>query len=974
VSGEGPLPRGLAPSLQSLLRAAFPQILADQSADPTAAPPIRLRAAGAPESQSNDAEQQRRLFDTLLAAIQSICSIRQEGSQATQRLLILLFEDLQWADDTTLEFVQYLLHALVREAPGAPADDTRLLVLATYRSEAATERLKLGRTISTCLAQRLARQIGLKALSLADHAQFVSATLGREVSAELAYLLYEHSDGNPFVTEELLSAMAGAGYLHQIKGEWIQRPGAAVHLPLSLRTAVLDRLANWSPSDRHVLATAATVGREFEFDLVQRVTGLQEDELLAVLRRAVDQQLLSEDVTCEEQLECGEERYRFRHALTREVILGELLTRERRLLHRAIAELLERDLDQDCHATVDEPMPLATAKCDRSSARLAHHFSRAGLLGRAGPYARAAGEWALSLGGYAEASEHFQQTLISLNSGDPQRVQLLERIGTLRLSLLDLSLGLEALDLARKEAMDAGARWRASAIAAETGLLLWFVDPKGAGNYLADLASDAEARLRAAELGDEDALRLYAAAALRAALCGSERCRNTEPLVWAERARAIVRDLPPAAEQFLYAALIGQGLARIGNGEIAGGVKDIEQAVTLGLQYSLPHAVILARNVLVQALQELGRDAEALAAHSETLEYARRADTAWAPPSVLNAYLALGRWPEGIEAAREQIARCRELGLSVGEGLAEASLGQIYLVQGRHQDAALELERASISLNEMPQLRWLAPYLGGIARLRVSTGRWQEAAALFEQCYAWWQETDDDAILIPVLLEGCLFYAERADVAAAGRWAAGLTRIATATQNPAALAAARHADGVVALAAGESSVSISALCSAAAAWRALDRPYYEARAVLRMGEAALSSAGRDVQRRLEADRLLCTAADKFSDLGATADAKAAHQLRRKAGLISHARRRRTVSDSRAPFGGLTVRERDVLQLIAEGQTNREIARGLFIAESTAELHVSRILGKLGCTTRAQAAAWAVSRQLVSVPQEMAAIS
>ena len=68
--------------------------------------------------------------------------------------------------------------------------------------------------------------------------------------------------------------------------------------------------------------------------------------------------------------------------------------------------------------------------------------------------------------------------------------------------------------------------------------------------------------------------------------------------------------------------------------------------------------------------------------------------------------------------------------------------------------------------------------------------------------------------------------------------------------------------------------------------------------------------------------------------------------------------------TRAPFGDLTPREREVLSLLADGHTNREIAQRLFIAEGTAELHVSRILGKLGCSTRAQAVAYAVAHRLV----------
>ena len=59
-----------------------------------------------------------------------------------------------------------------------------------------------------------------------------------------------------------------------------------------------------------------------------------------------------------------------------------------------------------------------------------------------------------------------------------------------------------------------------------------------------------------------------------------------------------------------------------------------------------------------------------------------------------------------------------------------------------------------------------------------------------------------------------------------------------------------------------------------------------------------------------------------------------------------------------PFG-LTTREREVLGLVAEGYTNKRIAETLFISESTAGVHVSNILGKLGVATRTEAAAVAV---------------
>ena len=59
-----------------------------------------------------------------------------------------------------------------------------------------------------------------------------------------------------------------------------------------------------------------------------------------------------------------------------------------------------------------------------------------------------------------------------------------------------------------------------------------------------------------------------------------------------------------------------------------------------------------------------------------------------------------------------------------------------------------------------------------------------------------------------------------------------------------------------------------------------------------------------------------------------------------------------------PFG-LTRREREVLALVAQGRTNRQIADELFISENTAGVHVSNILGKLGVASRTEAAAVAV---------------
>jgi DNA-binding CsgD family transcriptional regulator len=238
-------------------------------------------------------------------------------------------------------------------------------------------------------------------------------------------------------------------------------------------------------------------------------------------------------------------------------------------------------------------------------------------------------------------------------------------------------------------------------------------------------------------------------------------------------------------------------------------------------------------------------------------------------------------------------------------------------------------------------------------------GNRDEAADGYRRLHEWWRKTEDRGTAAPMLLDGCLFFVD-IDRALAEAWAVDLSAMAGGG-NPVAQAAAAHAAGACHAAAGRAAPAVEVLREAAARWSALHRPYAEAGALHGLGAALLASASHDRAVRAEADALLTRAEASFATLGALRDAGLVEALRRESGLLAQARRRRSLDGAKAPFGGLTPRERDVLRLLATGQTNRAIAARLYITEGTAELHVSRILGKLGAATRAQAAALAVAR-------------
>jgi DNA-binding NarL/FixJ family response regulator len=137
----------------------------------------------------------------------------------------------------------------------------------------------------------------------------------------------------------------------------------------------------------------------------------------------------------------------------------------------------------------------------------------------------------------------------------------------------------------------------------------------------------------------------------------------------------------------------------------------------------------------------------------------------------------------------------------------------------------------------------------------------------------------------------------------------------------------------------------------------MQAPFEEAVARRRLAESLLltgdAGAREDARPELDAARAI------FERLGAPLELAAADALAEKYGLTAPA--------AKAPTrkGELTARERQVIALIARGHSNRQIAEALTISEKTAEIHVGNILGKLGLTSRAQAAVYAVEHGLAA---------
>ncbi len=340
---------------------------------------VRERLPGLPPPPALEPEQARfRLFD-------SVTTFLKNASRGQP--LVLLLDDLHWADKPSLLLLQFLAREL---------RETRLVVLGTYRDVELGRQHPLSHTLAELTREQLSHRIVLHGLSEHDVARFIEMTAGEEPPPDLVATVYQETEGNPFFVKEIVNLLTSEGRL----GRKDPSTTWTVVIPQSVREVVGRRLDQLSDECNRLLTIAAVAGREFSIDVLQGVSGMEEDPLLDALEEAVAARVVAE-------LPRPAGTYRFSHALIRETLYEELTTARRVRLHRQIGDALEQ---------------LYGSKADAHLAELAHHFGEAALGGgdvtKAIEYARRAGERATAVYAYEEAAGHFERVLQLLELDD----------------------------------------------------------------------------------------------------------------------------------------------------------------------------------------------------------------------------------------------------------------------------------------------------------------------------------------------------------------------------------------------------------------------------------------------------------------------------------------------------------------------------------------------------------------------------
>ena len=290
--------------------------------------------------------------------------------------LVIVLDDLHWADRATLQLLTHLARDLSR---------SRILVMGTYRDTDLDRRHPLSQALADMNREDLFLRLPLRGLAEPDVRDYITRAAGVEPSRELVRRVFEETEGNPFFLSEIVNLMAQEGTLTAASV-------SEVAIPEGVRQALGRRLDRLSEATNALLTTLAVAGREFDHGLVRALGGHDEQASLLLVEEALRARVL-------EEMSAGQ--YRFTHALMQETLLGELSAARQVLLHGQIAEAFEALYGPD----------------DRNHlAALAGHYAESAVLNRdharsAARYLRLAAEQSVAALGYDDAVRYYERCL-----------------------------------------------------------------------------------------------------------------------------------------------------------------------------------------------------------------------------------------------------------------------------------------------------------------------------------------------------------------------------------------------------------------------------------------------------------------------------------------------------------------------------------------------------------------------------------
>ena len=824
--------------------------------------------------------------------------------EAVDRPTMLLFSDLHWTDEMSLE----VIGELARHAANRP-----LLLVADYRPDEFPADGIHREWRSRILGQRHADEIRLRPLTINETGMATTLILGGELPAprEVVEAVHERTNGIPLHIEELLAALDPDA---RTDGRRIRE----AHVPDTIGDAVLVRLERLSPDAQAVARAGAVIGRCFRPDVLAGVMDRPMVELEPAIRELEDAAILYPF----QYVDGG--YYDFRHQLLRDAIYDALPPSQLRRFHALAAEFV---------------MSLEASSVVHAS----RHYEKAGLRSLAFRTSLTAADEASRISARQEAYELYQRAVANM----PDDLPILEQAG-----LFDAFSG--AANAIEHNEDSEMAAIRARQLYLEAG------QPISAAEQHVAMFSVA---LRRGEPTDQVRANLAQAFAEIAELPPSPEREGLRLWLIILDAECLFLglDLPAARERVLEAiALAGslgdreamldaeilRGRIDVIDGNYESGMRDGLRACREAREAGYESTGVTGyRNMALLAARIMDPQA-AEAAIIEGLQYADAIEQSHCRQMIAGT-LALLEWAAGHWDAADRRARqdlsdrgCRR-GMIGGQDV----LGLVAMGRGRSDEARRWLAESLALGRRIGEVHLILTPLWGQAETDLLEGRSEAAAERCAEAWSLASTTGERALFIPFVVTGARAYiaARRPDEAAT--WLAQ-AREFLAGWDSIAGAAVSHAEGLVRLAGGSLTAAREAFERSIRGWEERGRAWEAMHAQLDLAQCLIR-----MNRHLDAADVLERVNARAQEMGSPPLVARADELAK----LSH--RRGATGEAWRP---LTVREFEVARLIADGLTNAEIGAELSVSPKTVSAHVEHILAKLGVRRRTEIAAWATT--------------
>ena len=807
---------------------------------------------------------------------------------------VVVLDDLQWSDDTTLELLAALADPL-REMP--------VLVLATYRSDGLPREHRLRWLRNELRRSGQLEELTLEPLDRTEVGELLGELLAEQPSPALVRTIHDRTLGSPFFVEELIGGLQKRGSLRSGRRglELVERD--EVPVPDSVREAVLVGLGDVSAEAREAAEAAAVLGQRFEM------------QLGATLAPAAGFAELTEVGLLEEH---GPGRAAFRHALAQEALYAEVPWNRRRDLHRRLALSLEEE--------------------GGASLAIATHWRGAGDEGRAREALVAAARQSETVHAHRDALRAAREglELWPEDEAEELRRETLERYG--RSAELVGELG------------EAAKAWRELAAAcehAEDRAGYAEAQRRLAATY--ELGGERDKAFAARRLAAESfaAAERPAEAALERLAMADHHRRGARYGEAIELAKLAAAEAEKAERPDISARILGlQGVVEAKGGDFGQGLDSVRSGLALALEHDLTPVAAELYQRLSLVLYDGADYRQAEEALDTALDLCRTGEDAGTEVACVTCLVYVlrerGEWSRAAELGRELIES--DTAVWVAEGL----VGAIHAFEGKLSSARRQLTSARAVASSVGHYNMYCDSTTALAIVAAAEGHEDEAATRARELLARWEESEDHHYAVWGIRWAASWFARNGDRREAQLCASALGQMASAGGHDDAVAALAQAVGELALLEGDAEAAVESLARAVELHRNLAIPHERAQVELRAG-VALAAAG---EREAALERL-CDAYRCATKLGAR---PIAAEAAKEVAALGESVAQRLGSRAAASTEDvqLTRRELEVLRHVAVGRTNREIAQELFISQRTVDMHVRNLLGKLDCRSRVEA--------------------